>query len=78
MSSNTIKKSLLLAFAALIWGVSFVAQSNGGKAIGPYSFNCIRSLIGAMVLLIVIFLIEHKKMSNRKIATRQEKKILLI
>lgn len=42
---------------ALVWGIAFVAQSTGGDAIGPYSFNSIRSIIGSLVLIPVIFLL---------------------
>ena len=49
-----ITGSLLLAFAALIWGVAFVAQSSGGAIIGPYTFNSLRFLIGACVLFPII------------------------
>ena len=44
----------LLAFAALIWGIAFVAQSEGGDVTGPYTFTCLRYLIGGVVLLPVI------------------------
>ncbi len=41
---------LLLFLAAIIWGVSFVAQSEGGKTLGPFTFNGLRLLMGALVL----------------------------
>ncbi|WP_026507373.1 DMT family transporter [Butyrivibrio sp. MC2013] len=53
-SSSSIIHSLLLLLAAFIWGFAFVAQSAGGDAVGPYTFNCVRSLIGCLVLYIVI------------------------
>ena len=40
-----------LALAALIWGVAFVAQSEGGDAVGAYTFNSIRFLLGGAALL---------------------------
>lgn len=55
MKSRQIRNSLLLVLTALIWGVAFVAQSTGGDAVGPFSFNGIRSLIGSAVLVPVIF-----------------------
>ncbi|MDE6320489.1 MAG: DMT family transporter, partial [Lachnospiraceae bacterium] len=48
------RNSLLLLLTAVIWGVAFVAQRKGGALTGPYTFNCIRSLIGAAVLVPVI------------------------
>lgn len=50
MKTN-IKYSLLLVLAAIIWGAAFVAQSSGMDYVGPFTFNGIRSFIGAMVLV---------------------------
>lgn len=60
------RNSFLLVLTALIWGVAFVAQSAGGDAVGPYTFNCIRSIIGGIVLLPVIRLIDHLNMKQQK------------
>ena len=46
-----LKNSLLLLLAAIIWGIAFVAQSVGMKYVGGFTFNAVRSLIGAVVLL---------------------------
>lgn len=54
------RNSLILVLTALIWGIAFVAQREGGDQIGPYTFNCIRSLIGAVVLLPVIRLLGNR------------------
>lgn len=54
------RNSLLLVLTALIWGIAFVAQREGGDVVGPYTFNCIRSLIGAVVLLPVIKLLGRR------------------
>ena len=43
--------ALLLLLTSLIWGLSFVAQSVSTEFIGPFTFNSIRLLIGAAVLL---------------------------
>ena len=68
------RNSLLLVLAAFIWGIAFVAQSEGGKSIGPYTFNGIRFLLGAAVLCPVIFLMNKKMQQvqmrqNRQTAT---------
>ncbi|MBQ0064903.1 MAG: DMT family transporter [Firmicutes bacterium] len=77
MSSKTFRNSCLLVLTALIWGVAFVAQSSGGDAIGPYSFNCIRSLIGGIVLLPVIKILDSFQLTNRKPMTKREWSLLL-
>ena len=51
--------SLLLLLAAFIWGVAFISQSKGMDYMGPLTFNGVRSLIGAFVLLIYL-LIRYK------------------
>ena len=49
-----VRNSLFLLLTALVWGVAFVAQRQGGASAGPYTFNCIRSFLGGLVLLPVI------------------------
>ena len=48
-------KIICLFLAALIWGFAFVAQSVGMDYVGPFTFTASRSLIGAVVLLPVIW-----------------------
>lgn len=43
--------AMLLLLTSLIWGLSFVAQSVSSESIGPFTFNSIRFLIGAIVLI---------------------------
>ena len=62
---HTLKRnSLLLILTSFIWGISFVAQSQGGDAIGPFSFNCIRFLLGSAVLVPVILFLDKKASHN--------------
>ena len=42
---------LLLLLTSLIWGLSFVAQSVSTESIGAFTFNGIRMVLGAIVLL---------------------------
>ena len=72
------RNSFLLVLAAFIWGIAFVAQSEGGNAVGPFTFNGIRSLIGSIVLLPVIALLDRMKLTSKKPVTKAEKKTLLI
>ncbi|MCF0228732.1 MAG: DMT family transporter [Parasporobacterium sp.] len=44
--------SMLLLAAAVVWGISFVTQSVGGDILGPYAFNSVRMLMGALVIFI--------------------------
>ena len=62
--------------ADIIWGAAFVAQSTGGAVIGAYSFNCIRSLMGALVLVPVILLMDRLGISTNRPRTREERRTL--
>lgn len=52
-----IKNPLILLVTALIWGFAFVAQSVGMDYVGPFTFNCVRNILGGLVLLPVIAVI---------------------
>ena len=68
----------ILALTALIWGVAFVAQRAGGDAIGPYTFCCFRSLIGAAVLTPVIAMTDRRGANPYRPTTRAQRKHLII
>ena len=74
--------SLVLLLTALIWGFAFVAQSRGMESVGPFTFNGIRSFVGAIALLPVL-LINRKKIftvynERREEITDKKKKALLL
>ncbi len=56
--------SLLLLLAAFIWGMAFVSQSKGMDYMHPLTFNGVRSLIGAFVLL--IYLLVSRRLTVEK------------
>ena len=60
------KNSLSLLLTATIWGIAFVAQSEGGDAVGAFTFNSTRSLIGSLVLIPVIFLLNKINPKDNK------------
>ena len=51
MKNVQLRHSALLLLTAAIWGVAFVAQSVGMEYVGGFTFNAVRFLIGAIVLL---------------------------
>ncbi|MCH5299315.1 MAG: DMT family transporter [Ruminococcus sp.] len=51
---KNLRGSIILLVTAIIWGTSFVAQSEGMKYVEPFTYNSIRTLIGGIVLLPVI------------------------
>jgi len=58
---KNVSGELMLTLTALIFGVSFVAQRAGMAYIGPFTFNGIRSLIGALVLVPVILIMDRQR-----------------
>ena len=54
-----VKRLTLLFIAAVIWGVAFVAQSKGMDYVGGFTFNCLRCLLGGVVLIPVIFIVNN-------------------
>lgn len=59
MKPNKVRNTILLLIASFIWGTTFVAQSKGGDALGPITFNTVRSFIGCMVLIPVILIMDR-------------------
>lgn len=78
MKSLQRRNSLLLILTAFIWGIAFVAQSKGGDAVGPYTFNCLRFILGAVVLIPVIYLLDKLNLTKRRPTTKKEKCNLLL
>lgn len=77
IKTKQIRNSLLLVLTAFIWGVAFVAQSEGGDAIGPFSFNGLRSLLGGFVLLPLVMFMDKKHLTTKKPQNREDWKLAL-
>ncbi len=75
--AKTTRNSLLLVLTAFIWGTAFVAQSEGGDAVGPYTFCCLRYALGALILLPVIAVLDKAKLTAGRPKTKENKKALL-
>lgn len=56
MQKNSMKNTMMLFLAAIIWGFAFAAQSAGMDYVGPFTFNAVRCIIGAIVLVPVALL----------------------
>ena len=63
-SAKKTRQLLMLALAALIWGMAFTAQSVGMDYIGPFTLNGLRSLLGGLVLLPVIRVMDRMAEKN--------------
>lgn len=80
MKNSKFTGPILLVIAAFIWGSTFVAQSEGANHLGPFTFLCLRSFLGSIVLLPVIFAIDtgKKKKGTFVKSSKQENKKLMI
>lgn len=81
MKKTQIRNSLLLLLTATIWGTAFVAQSVGMDFVEPFTFTCVRSIIGGIVLIPCIWFLRKWKakeqaafngLKNRPIVTKTE------
>ena len=73
MKNKKFLGPLILVSAAMIWGLSFVFQKEGMEYVETFTFNGIRMMLGAIVLLPVIF-IRKKKNPLTLPQTKEQKK----
>lgn len=74
---NKPVNNILLLITAFIWGSTFVAQRAGMEFIGPFSFNAVRSFLGAFSLLFLIIIFKIKKGPNRKMNKWAERRYFI-
>lgn len=71
---KTLRSSMLLLLTALIWGVAFVAQSEGMNYVGGFTFIGTRYLIGGAVLLPVLFFLRKNNAEWKALSEEEQKK----
>lgn len=72
MQKTQFKGVFMLLLTAFIWGSSFVAQSVGMEEVEAFTFNGIRTLLGAAVL--VPFILVSDAVKNKKTPVPKEVK----
>ena len=81
MNLRVLKNDLLLLTTAVIWGLAFAAQRVGMDYIGPFTYNGVRFLIGALSIIPLILFFRRKEAAgatNRKSGEKgSEWKLLL-
>lgn len=75
--NSRLRGNLMLLLTAFIWGTAFVAQSVGADFVGPFTFICVRSVLGGLVLLPVIFVLDKTGITHKP-ETKADKKTLAI
>ena len=73
---NKTRGNLLLLLTAMIWGAAFSAQSAGMDHVGPWTFNCLRTLIGAMTLTILMPVLDRISGVQKQQVILQKKELL--
>ncbi len=74
MKHSQLKGISILFLTAFIWGSSFVAQSLGMNSVEAFTFNGIRTLLGAATLLPVIIIKDFLSISKKGMPSKQEVK----
>ncbi len=69
---KSLRSSAMLVLTALIWGVAFVAQSEGMNYVGGFTFIGVRYLLGGVVLIPVIFLMRRMHKDQYGAISREE------
>ncbi|MDA3940125.1 MAG: DMT family transporter, partial [Spirochaetia bacterium] len=70
MNSTTLKNDSLLLITAIIWGFAFTAQRAGMEFIGPFTFNGIRFLLGAISIIPLIYWEKKAKLKKESVNTQ--------
>ena len=78
LKKTKIRNSGLLVITAFIWGIAFVAQLTGGNAVGPFTFNAIRSLLGCLALIPVLLVLDKMGVTHGAPKNKKEKKTLIV
>ena len=69
MKSN-LKGSIMLVIATVIWGTAFVFQEEAAEFIGSFTLNCMRSIVGAVVLIPVALIMKQLRVKKTGIPER--------
>lgn len=73
-----IRQYLFLLITAIIWGSAFVGQKLGINHVSPYTFTFFRTLIGALFLLPVIYILGNISKSRGSLLRSTNRKSMLI
>jgi drug/metabolite transporter (DMT)-like permease len=56
-----LRANLMLAFAALLWGLAFTAQKEGAAHVGAFSFTAVRFALGAAMIGAVVMALDRRR-----------------
>ncbi|WP_434664570.1 DMT family transporter [Aeromonas sp. NJAU223] len=72
-----MRSNMMLLMAAAIWGLGFVAQRLGMDHMGPFTFNGLRFLLGALSLLPLLWWLKSRQPSAPSGQPSAERRLLL-
>lgn len=78
MKENRIRQIVLPLLTALIWGTAFTAQSIGAEYLESFTFNAVRAVIAAVILLPVSKILKRVGFGDPSPRTPQYRKQLLL
>lgn len=80
MKSQKLIGNIMLLVAAILWGTTFVAQSEGMDHMGPLTYQASRSILGGLFLIPIIFIMDSVKKKRGTYAppTKETKKKTLL
>lgn len=73
-----MRSNMMLLMAAAIWGLGFVAQRLGMDHMGPFTFNGLRFLLGALSLLPLLWWLKSRQPRPRSEQPSGDRRLLLI
>ncbi len=74
---SNLKGSLILCTAALLWGFAFAVQASAAEKVPPFTFNCLRSILGAAFLFALLGYKSIKDKDFVPVPKTMDKKLLL-
>ncbi|MBQ9458513.1 MAG: DMT family transporter [Oscillospiraceae bacterium] len=71
--NRKVKQIVLPLLAAFIWGSAFVAQKGGAEMLGALSFNWTRSLVAALGLSVLVWVMDRRADRPKKSGAEQKR-----
>ncbi len=78
MKKVSLKGPLFLLFAAFFWGTTFVAQDLASDAVGPFTFNGSRMVLGALFLFPVVLFKNKGRIFPASYGAKEKKRTLIL
>ena len=79
MNTRILKNDMMLLSTAVIWGLAFAAQRVGMEYIGPFTYNGVRFILGAVSIApLILYFNRREKHSKQAKPQRGSKKQLFM